>query len=94
MNKKACITHEVQAYIIVTNNNNNLSTLESWQVNRGKCWNVARFVQMWLAVPATSTPSKRVFSMCGLVETAKCLNLLGVSIKNLVFRYNNMDKFH
>ena len=33
------------------------------------------------------TPSERVFSMCGLVDTAKRSSLLGVLIKKHVFLY-------
>ena len=51
MNKKSCITHEVQAYIIEDNNNNNLNPLEWWQVNGGKYWNVYIVAQKWLGVP-------------------------------------------
>ena len=42
MNKKAYITNEVQAYLINTNNNNDLSHLEWWRENGGKYLNVAR----------------------------------------------------
>ena len=41
MNKKACITHEVQASLIKTNNNNDLYPLEWWKVNVGN-------IRMWL----------------------------------------------
>ena len=41
VNKKSCIKHEVQAYLVGTNNNNNLGPLEWWQVNVGKYRNVA-----------------------------------------------------
>ena len=33
--------------------------------------NLARVVQNWFKVPSASTPSKRVFLICGLVDTAK-----------------------
>ena len=69
VNKKSCIKHEVQAYIIDTNNNYDLRPLEWRRVNGGKYYNVSRVVQMWLAVTETSTPNKRVFSICGLVDT-------------------------
>ena len=70
MNKKVCITHENQAYLINKNNNNYLRPLEWWWVKGQGKQNVARVARKWLAVPATSTPSKRVFSICGLLHTA------------------------
>ena len=47
--------------------------------------------QNWLAVPETSTPSERVFSICGSVDTDEQSNLLRLSIEKQVFRYTNMD---
>ena len=63
------------------------------QVNGGKYWNVARVARKWLAVPDTSTPSERMFSICSLVDTAKRLNILGVLIENQVFCCYNIPKF-
>ena len=71
MNKKACTTHEVQAYLIDTNNKNDLIPLEWWRVDGGKYYNVDRVEQNWLTVPLTSTPIKRVLLICGLVDTAE-----------------------
>jgi len=53
---------------------------------------VARVARQWLSVPATSTPSERVFSICGLVDTVKRSNLLGESIQKQVFLHKNMDE--
>ena len=33
--------------------------------------NVATLARKWLSVTATSTPSERVFSICGIVDTAR-----------------------
>ena len=56
--------------------------------------NVARVAQKWLAVPATSTPNEGMFLICGLVDTTKRLNILGVLTKNQVSCYNNMNRFY
>ena len=76
--KKACIKHDVQEYLIDTNNNNNLIPLEWWRVNGGKYRNVARVAQKLLAVPYIFTRRKRVFSIFGLVATVGQLNITGV----------------
>ena len=94
MYKKACITHEFQVYLIKTNKNNELWPLEWWRANGGKNWNVTRVAQKWLEVPETSTPSERVLSVCGVVDTAERSNILGVSIEKQVFCYNNINNFH
>ena len=62
MIKKAYITHEVQAYIIDTNDNNDLIPLENWRANGGIYWIVDRVARKWLAVPENSNPSKCVLS--------------------------------
>ena len=53
--------------------------------------NVAKCAQLWLSVPATSTPSKRVFSICSVVDTARRNGLKGRSIENQVFIHYNKD---
>ena len=84
--KRACITHDGQAYLIDTNNNNDWSPLEWWRANGGKYWNEARVAWKWLAVPETTTPSEHPISICVLVDASKRLNILGVSIEKQVFR--------
>ena len=46
-------------------------------MKRGKYRNVARVAE----VPETSTPSERVFSICGLADTAERSNNLGLLIQ-------------
>ena len=69
MHRKACTTHQVQVYIIDTNNNNNLCPLEWWRANGRNYSNVERVAQEWLAVPETYSPTEHVLSMCGLVDS-------------------------
>ena len=92
MNKKAFTRHEVQAHIMKNNTNNNLIPVYWWQVNGGKYHNMARVGQKWSAVPATSTPRERVLSVFGLVDTAEQSNILGVLMKNQLFRYKNIQQ--
>ena len=95
VNKKSCKKHEVQAYLINTNNNNDLSPLEWWQVNGGKYWYVARVAWKCLAVLENSTPSERVFSMCGLVEeiSKKLTSLSGSMILRYPEAFFKIPKF-
>ena len=51
--------------------------------------NVAVVAHQWLSVPATSIPSERVFSICGIVNTAKRSSSSGKSVENQVFIHNN-----
>ena len=61
-----------------------------WRKNLNK----ARVARKWLSVPETSTPSKCLFTICGLLDTAQRLNLIAVLLKKKVFRQNNINKFH
>ena len=56
--------------------------------------NVARFDQKWSAVPETSTPSERVFSIYKFVDTVEWSNLLVVSTEEQVFCYSNINRFY
>ena len=86
------IRHEVNAFLIETQTLNDMDPLMWWKAKRFNFPNVARVARKWLSVPATSTPSERVFSICGLVDTAKRSSLLGESIQKQIFLYNNMDE--
>jgi hAT family C-terminal dimerisation region len=55
-----------------------LQPLQCWRdIGRKKFPNVALAARKWLSVTATSTPSERVFSICGIVNTAIQTSLLG-----------------
>ena len=86
------VRHEVNAFLIETEIANDIDPLMWWKEKRLNFPNVARVARKWLSVPATSTPSERVFSICGLVDTAKRSKLLGESIQKQVFLYNNIDE--
>ena len=62
--------------------------LEWWRIYCNRYTNVARAARKWLSVSSTSTPSERVFSICGVVDTAKRSCMLGESIENQVFMHN------
>ena len=82
---------EVLSYLICTGSivKRKFNPLEWWQVHKNKYPNVAVLARKWLSVLGTLTPSERVFSICGLVNTAKRSRLSGKSIQNQVFIHNN-----
>ena len=82
LSKKSCHISLLQKYALIQKKN--LILLKWWQDNKHFYPNVAKFVQMWLSAPATSTPSECVFSICSVVDTAKRNRLDGKSIGNHV----------
>ena len=88
---KAQAKQEVMFYLAETESINKpkFDPLQWWQTNKNKYPNVAAVARRWLSIPATSTPSERVFSICGIVNMAKRSNLSGTSIENQVFVHNN-----
>ena len=89
---RSLVKHEVHAFLIETQTSNNMDPLMWWKAKHFNYPNVARVARNWLSVPATSTPSERVFYICGLVDTTKRSNLLGESIEKQVFLHNNIDE--
>jgi hAT family C-terminal dimerisation region len=63
--------------------------LEWWKENRFKYPKVAIGARKWLSVCATTTPSERVFSISGLIDTPKRSNLTGQAIFDQVLIHNN-----
>jgi len=47
------------------------SSMDGWKVHSHQFPCIAQLARNWLCVTATSTPSERVFSDCGLALTAK-----------------------
>ena len=88
---KIHVTHEVQSYLLGIQSLHNPKPLKWWSVNNTKYPLVAKAARKWLSVPATSTPSERVFSICGIVDTAKRTRLLGESVEAQVFLHNNYN---
>jgi len=86
---------EVLSYLIsiekIPSPKEELDPLKWWRDKKHLYPNVAKCARLWLSVPATSTPSERVFSICSVVDTAKRNRLKGKSIENQVFIHNNKD---
>jgi hypothetical protein len=61
-----------------------------WRENKHLYLNIAWTAHKWLCVPATSTPSERVFSNCGVALTAKRSKMKGSCLKSQILLKNNM----
>ena len=65
------------------------SSLDWWRENKYRFPHVAVLARKWLCVTATSTPSERVFSDCGLGLTAKRSRLKGYVLRDQVMIRRN-----
>ena len=82
--------HEVQAYIRdASANGDTTDPLLWWRVNRKQYPRISLAARKWLSVCSTSTPSERVFSICGIVDLAKRNRMNGNAIAAQVFLYSN-----
>ena len=90
-----CAENEVQSYLLASNGVGRKTDIFAWW-NKSKASfpNVAALARKWLSYPATSVASERVFSSCGLVQTAKRSRLLGKNIRNQVMIQKNLSSLN
>lgn len=60
-----------------------------WKTNKARFPILSKLARKYLAIPATSTPSERLFSEAGNVVTIKRTQLLPNTLENLVFCKKN-----
>ena len=63
--------------------------MDWWKVHKHQFPRIAKLARKWLCVTATSTPSERVFSDCGLALTAKRSRLKGNVLRDQVMIRRN-----
>ena len=68
-----------------------IEPLQWWRDKRSQFPRVAIAARKWLCVPATSTPSERVFSHCGIALSAKRSSMRGDALMNQILLKNNLS---
>ena len=68
-----------------------INPLEWWKRNEDWYPALAKMARNYLAVPATSTPSERTFSVAGCVVNKKWACLLPENVNMLIFLYENLS---
>ena len=90
-----CAENEVQSYLLASNGVGRKTDIFAWWIkSKASFPNVAALARQWLSCPATSVASERVFSSCGLVQTAKRSRLLGKNIRNQVMIQKNLSSLN
>ena len=78
---------EVEAYLMEVNGckNSNFDPLEWWCMKQNRFPIVTHAARKWLSVSGTSMPSERIFSICGIIDTARIPACLGNQSKTKYF---------
>ena len=61
-----------------------------WKGNKSRFPTLARITREYLAIPAMSTPSERLFSAAGYISSQKRSRLSGENLNQLVFLNKNL----
>ena len=87
---KATARREVDAYLGIPAVNPQTNSLTWWRDHKQQFPRLAFLARKWLGVTATTTPSERVFSDCGLVLTSKRNRLHGDIVKAQIMIKRNI----
>lgn len=80
---------EVQRYFADPPASRSDDPLQWWRKNESRFPHVAKLARTYLAIPATSTPSERVFSAAGNIVTKKRAALSAENVDALIFLNKN-----
>jgi hypothetical protein len=93
---KTTISNEMNLYNLtmkqIASLDHDVDPFDWWRANRGTFPHLAKVARKWLSVPASSTPTERVFSIAGLMDSAKRSNLHPKKLGEQVFVHNNHDR--
>ena len=85
-----CLSRELDEYVDEANIAEDKNPYQWWAANHTRFPNVADVARQYLAIPATSVDSERVFSRCGQVCSDRRSSLTPQHIEQLVFLSQNL----
>ena len=83
---------EVEHFLRMVDEPANTNPLLWWRKNQSQFPKLAKLARQYLAVPATSTPSERVFSKAGTVVNVKRASLTPRHVQEIVFLNHNESR--
>ena len=91
-NTESTAESEIYCYRHESCANYESNPLDWWKLNQHRFPLLARLAWKYLGIPATSTPSERMFSTAGQIVTNWCANLKPSLVDKLLFLNKNMDR--
>ena len=85
------LAEELDKFCAEPNISENTNPFEWWAFNKTKYPFVAAVAREYLAIPATSVASERIFSKCGLVCSDRRASLSPQHVEQLVFLSHNLN---
>lgn len=82
-------TSEIKLYMSEPAISKSSNILKWWKSSEARFPSLSKLAKKYLCIPATSTPSERVFSSAGNVVSAKRNCLLTEHVDKLVFLHQN-----
>jgi len=70
----------------------NSCILEWWKTNSARLPSLSKLARSYLAIPASSTSSERMFSIAGNIINCRRTNLTSETVNKLVFVRDNIQK--
>jgi hypothetical protein len=89
------IQTEIERYqnYVISEAEQNMTVLEWWKLNEAFFPRIARIAKKLLAVPASSVPSERVFSLAGALVSKKRARMSDDNVDLLIFLNKNMKQY-
>ena len=84
------VASELQSYIQCANLDSEEDPLDWWREHKRLYPQLSKLAKKYLCIPATISPSERVFSTGGNVVTCLCLSLKPKNVDRLVFLAINL----
>ncbi|XP_060761183.1 E3 SUMO-protein ligase ZBED1-like [Neoarius graeffei] len=90
LNDRELVERELENYLMAANADSETDPLQWWKINERNFPRLSCLAKRYLCIPATSTPSERVFSTGGNIVTCHRAALKPETVDRLVFLARNL----
>jgi hypothetical protein len=93
LDKEETVQNEMDEYLDLAPIGLKSNPLAWWELHSSKFPILSELSRVYLAIPATSTPSERLFSEAGNLMTTKRTRILPELFKRMIFLKKNINRF-